>query len=182
MIPAEDILARLLCAPLTLDSVSAHEAGHAVMWRLVYPHRRGLYAIRGGMPAVVPADGRDLDLATATMQEAARHTLVKLAGYAGELLAYGWQDRVSDLAALIADDWMRHELGQSHRISWEEDEGGDIPCVMVIVKAQPTQWTLEVAAVNLERFLGGAVELLEQNRGKWLAERKKAREFFKGKI
>ena len=118
-----------------LEPTAWHEAGHRLMWRYLFPEVRTYYGIFNGYPAVYPdkaTDNTKYKIAEMSRKEAAEKALVKLAGYAAEMILLGITD-IKAVAEFIDRDTKAKP--DKRRFDWDEDDAndGDIPQAITLI-------------------------------------------------
>lgn len=130
MTPAQQLfITKILKSDGDIAHITRHEAGHRLMWALVYPDRKTKYAVVDGLPQVRMVDEKQnkrRKIAQMSMEEIGKLTVIKLAGFAAEMLMLGLNGdgSVAEIAAFIAQDFLADEP----MLDWHDDAeyGGDI--------------------------------------------------------
>lgn len=120
-----------------LEPTAWHEAGHALIWKYLFPDDGVHYSIENGYPCVIPDKGKAAYvIAQMKPREAAKMALYKLGGFAAEMIFFGVSDEeaLRAIAAFIERDTA--ENVKKPRFDWDEDakEGGDIPVAVVLLQ------------------------------------------------
>lgn len=148
----------LRCEGATTEQVAWHEGGHRFFWLATGLAKKARYICRAdGYPGVEPVPSRSYDLRKMSQEDAAKLLYIKLGGIAAELIYLGLASAAGEIAAWVADDWLRPQI-----VDWDDDErnGGDIPQACTII-----EWmsNLESVPSNLCRFLPATVEIINNN-------------------
>lgn len=152
-----------------------HEAGHRLMWRVMFPEVATHYAIQCGLPCVLRDDGEhSIAIADMTIEDATRYAYIKLGGIAAEMVLLGLDGDAERIADWVATDYL---AGDKARIDWSDDEahGGDIPEAARIIIEKTGAASLKA---NLVRILPSCVANINNNREDFDRECAEAESYF----
>lgn len=150
----------LKCEETTTRQTAFHEAGHRFFWGAVFPDIKTKYAVVNGMPATVRKSGNhNLDLQSMSAEDASRYVYIKLGGIAAEMVLFGIENAVDEIAEFIADDYM----AETPLLDWKDDaeHGGDIADTFTIIQAKAGAGSLKP---NFKAFLQSCMKNILSNR------------------
>lgn len=133
--------------------LAVHEAGHKVMWAICFPEKKVEYVWNvEGYPGVaeVPRRNEPYRLWEMPMEEASRHILVKLAGYAAETInaKISSDEQLEEIVSWLVRDMY---AGKDAVIDWKDDyeHGGDIGEVCAALEYLGGKATADLLKKNL---------------------------------
>ena len=150
----------LRCEGTTTRQIAFHEAGHRFFWGAMFPDIKTKYAVVAGMPATVRKGGNhNLDLQSMTAEDASRYLYIKLGGIAAEMVLFGIENAVDEIAEFIADDY----ASETPLFDWQDDaeHGGDIAGAFTIIQATTNPESLKP---NFKVFLQSCMKNILSNR------------------
>ena len=179
--PAQKLfVSKILKSDDDVVHVTRHEAGHRLMWSILYPDRKTRYAVVDGLPQVRMFDetqNKKRKIADMEKEDIAKLTAIKLAGYAAEMLLMSLDDdnSIAEIADFIATDYQ----ADAPMIDWREDAqyGGDIPDACELI-GRTVGW--RNLAITLARFLKAAIVDLQDSGGELEKEQQEALKIIKG--
>ena len=92
-------------------------------------------------------------------EDASRYVYIKLGGIAAEMVLFGIENAVDEIAEFIADDYM----AETPLLDWKDDaeHGGDIADTFTIIQAQAGAGSLKP---NFKAFLQSCMKNILSNR------------------
>lgn len=150
----------LKCEDTTTRQIAVHEAGHRFFWGIVFPDIKTKYAVVSGMPATVRKSGNHpLNLQSMTIEDASRYIYIKLGGIAAEMVLFGIENAVDEIAESVADDYVT----EHPQFDWRDDaeHHGDISETFKIIQAKSNPESLKH---NFKIFLQSSINHILSNK------------------